>query len=109
MDTTLDFGGISLFDTFDIVKHCSSDRFIVGVDGLDDRGWFDVFCLPLSPLGEGVSLFNHLPAEVGTFIANEQVTWPWNEPENLVLPFVAEGTMRKGECLGFFAIPHEFP
>src|SRR6266699_6928155 len=73
MGTALDPGRITFFYAFNIVKHCSSDRCISGVDGLTDHGWISTFCLPLSPLpplGKRVSLFNSLPAEVDTFIAN---------------------------------------
>ncbi len=112
MDTALDPGRIALFYAFNIVKHCLSNRFISGVDGLTDHGWFSTFCLPLSPLPllrERVSLFNYLPAEVDTFIANTEVSWPWSEPSYLVLPLATERTVSKGEHLGFFAIPHVFP
>src|SRR6266566_2647914 len=112
MDTALDPGRIALFYAFNIVKHCSPDRCISGVNRLTDYGWFSALCLPLSPLpplGKRASLFNYLPAGVDTFIANTEVSWPWSESSYLVLPLATERTVSKGERFGFFAIPHEFP
>ncbi len=105
MDTALDPGRIALFYAFNIVKHCLSDRFISGVDGLTDHAWFGTFCLPLSPLpplGKRVSLFNDLPAEVDTCIANTEVSWPWSESSYLVLPLATERTCALERCISMY-------